>query len=234
MAMNQLQAEADKNGSLVYALEQAKTAPLAVGPTGKGVPGPWGPIQAGYCAGLAVRWIALRYALYDYEFNRATKICAAPDWQTTRDQNIVLDEWQDTSKPLPMRFKAAFAKYSLNLNQGATIDFPIAMNGVVLRRIGQTEKGCHCIYIEGTGGGHAVAMQNEGSTGAWRFFDANFGHFRLPTAPAFESFIDWFMAKSGYSQSFANRISTVHVSPPPYTGAGFGRGMKVLTNSLGR
>jgi len=234
MAMNDLQAEADKRGFLVYALEQERTAPLALGPSGHPSPGPWGTIQEGYCAGLAVRWIALRYALYDYPFNKATKICEAPDWQSTRDQNIVLDAWRDTSKPVPLRFKAAFAKYSLHLNQGATIDFPIAMNGVVLRRIGQTEKGCHCIYIQGTGGGHAVAMQNEGSMGGWRFFDANFGHFLLPNAPAFESFVDWFMDKSGYSQSLSSQVATVHVSPPPYTGAGFGRGMKVLTNSLGR
>ncbi|WP_165585646.1 YopT-type cysteine protease domain-containing protein [Roseococcus sp. SYP-B2431] len=228
MAMNHLQAGADKSGFLVYALEQAKTAPLAV-------PGPWGPIHAGYCAGLAVRWIALRYALMDYKFDRATKICEAPDWQSTRDQNIVIDEWQDISKPVPMRFRAAFAKYSLHVNQGATIDQPMAMNGVMLRHVGQAEKGCHCIYIEGTGGAHAVAMQREDSpAGAWRFFDANFGHFRLPSAQAFESFINWFMATSGYNQSFANRVSTVHISPPPYTGAAFGRGMAVLTNSLKR
>jgi hypothetical protein len=235
MPMNALQAEADKRGFLVYALCQGTTAPLIKDAKGDAAPGPWGAVQGGYCAGLATRWIALRYAIHDFPFDRATKICEFPDWQATRDQNIVIDEWNDPSKQFPTQFKAPFAQYGLQLNLGAVIDFPTAMNGTILRRVGQSAKGCHCIYIAGKGGAHAVAMMNEGSMG-WRFFDANFGHVRLPGAPAFEEFIDWFMDWSGYSQNqlLSEHLATVHVNPPPYTGASFPSVMKLLTRSLGR
>lgn len=235
MPMNRLQLEADQHGTLVYALVQARTAPLAKDAAGNPAPGPWGPIQEGYCAGLATRWIALRYAAHDYPFDRATKVCEAPDWQATRDQNIVDDEWSDTTKRFPTQLKAPFAQYGLQLNLGAVIDFPTAMNGAILRRVGQAAQGCHCVCIHGTGGGHAVAMMNEGQMG-WRFFDANFGHFRLPGATAFESFIDWFMDRSGYGrgQFLSQHILTVHINPPPYTGAGFQSAMKLLTRWLDR
>jgi hypothetical protein len=239
MVMNQLQAEADKRGFLVYALTQANTAPLAADAKGNRAPGPWGALGSvpndGYCAGLATRWIALRYAAYDFPFNRTTKICQSPDWQSTRDQHIVVEEWNDPSKRFPTQFKAAYAQYGLQLNLGAVIDFPTAMNGVILRRVGQAAKGCHCIYIEGTGGAHAVAMMNEGSMG-WRFFDANHGHFRLPSAAAFQEFIDWFMDRSGYTQNqlLSQQVATVHINPPPYTGAAFDSVMKLLTRRLDR
>jgi len=235
MPMNALQAEADKRGTLVYGLIQENTAPLAKDAKGNPAEGPWGDVQGGYCAGLAIRWIALRYAVHDYPFNRATKLCEFPDWQAARDQNIVVDEWNDATKRFPTQFKAAFAQYGLQLNLGAVLDVPTAMNGVILRRVGQAAKGCHCIYITGRSGGHLVAMMNEGAMG-WRFFDANFGHFRLPSAPAFESFIDWFMDQSGYNQnqSFSQQVATVHINPPPYTGASFPSVMKLLTRNLGR
>ena len=235
MPMNALQAEADKRGFLVYALDQSDTAPLAVDAQGNGAHGPWGAVAGGYCAGLATRWIALRYAVHDFPFNRATKICEIPDWQATRDQTIVINEWSDRTLRFPMQFKAACAQYGLQLNLGAVINFPTAMNGTLLRRVGQAAKGCHCIYIAGKGGAHAVAMANEGSMG-WRFFDANFGHFRLPGAPAFVEFIDWFMEWSGYSrnQFLSEQVATVHINPPPYTGANFSSVMKLLTNRLGR
>lgn len=235
MPMNDLQTEADQRGFLIYAMNQANTPPLAKVANGEPAPGPWGAVYEGYCAGLATRWIALRYAMYDYPFDRATKMCTLPDWQATRDQNIVIDEWADPKLRFPTQFKAPFAQYGLQLNLGAVIDFPTAMNGVLLRRVGLAAEGCHCIYLAGKGGAHAVAMMNEGKQG-WRFFDANFGHFRLPSGPAFESFIDWFMDKSGYNQQqfLSEHVATVHINPPPYTGASFARVMAVLARSLGR
>lgn len=235
MPMNLLQEEADKRGLLVYALDQSNTAPLARDAQGNGNHGPWGAVDGGYCAGLATRWIALRYAAYDFPFDRTTKLCQFPDWQATRDQTIVINDWEDPNLPFPTQFKAAYAQYGLRLNLGAVIDFPTAMNGVILRRVGQAAAGCHCIYIAGKGGAHAVAMMNEGSMG-WRFFDANYGHFRLPSASAFEAFIDWFMDRSGYNQNqlLSEHVATVHINPPPYTGANFASVMKLLTRSLGR
>lgn len=228
MPMNVLQQAADKLGYLIYAMDQSNTAPLTQ-------PGPWGAVQGGYCAGLATRWIALRYAAHDYPFDKATKLCDFPDWQSTRDQNVVIAGYDDRTRRFPAQFKEAYAQYGLQLNLGAVTRAQTAMSGQILRRAGLAAEGCHCIYIAGKGGAHAVAMMNQGSLG-WRFFDANFGHFKLPDAKAFEVFIDWYMRHSGYTRNdfLSEYTATVHISPPPFTGASFASVMKILTNRLDR
>lgn len=233
MPMTALQADADKRGILVYALRQSNTAPLAKDATGMAAPGPWGRVSGGYCAGLATRWIALRYAAYDYLFDRATKLCEYPDWKATADQNIIGDGYRDRTRRFPMQFQEAYAQYGLRLNLGAVVDAPQALDGKILRRAGEAAMGCHFIYIAREGGAHAVAMMNEGPLG-WRFFDANFGHFRLADAPAFESFIDWFAQRSGYKRTYVKRVATVHINPPPFTGANFQSLMAQVRRSLGR
>lgn len=233
MPMTALQADADARGILVYALRQGSTAPLAKDEDGKQMPGPWGGISKGYCAGLASRWIALRYAACDFPFDRKTKLCEYPDWQAARDQIIVHQGYGDRTKAFPLQFQEVYAQYGLRLNLGAVVEAPGAMSGKLLRRAGEAAQGCHCIYIAGDGRAHAVAMMNEGPLG-WRFFDANFGHFRLADGAAFESFIDWFARRSGYASRYLKRVATVHINPPPYTGANFQSLMGQIKRSLAR
>ncbi|MBR0644340.1 YopT-type cysteine protease domain-containing protein [Plastoroseomonas hellenica] len=233
MPMNVLQQAADRLGYLVYAMNQADSAPLAEDENGEVAPGPWGHVQGGYCVGISTRWIALRYAAHDYPFDKATKI-ASIDWQATRDHNVH-GQAKQGNPSFPEKYKAVFGQYGLQLNLGAVTAVKAAMSGPILKRAGLMAEGCHFIRMAGTGGAHAVAMANQGAHG-WRFFDPNFGHFRLPDANAFDGFIDWFMIHSGYRQNgfLSRRLEVVHINPPPYTGASFASVMKILTNKLDR
>lgn len=227
--MNVLQQAALKVGVLTYALDQSNTAPLTQ-------PGPWGAVQGGYCAGLAMRWIALRYAGYDYRYDRKTHMAAEPDWQATRDQNVMLDVYRGI---FPDDYKTNFAQYGLRLNQGLVTRTNTPMRGATLRRAGARKEACYFIVIRGRHAGddtaHAVAMQNLGAHG-WRFFDANFGAFHLKDATAFEGFIDWFMRASDYLTNGFLGLScdVVGVDPPPFTGANFQQLMDSLVKKLDR
>jgi hypothetical protein len=229
--MNDLQQAALLAGVLVYAMDQSNTPALTQ-------PGPWGAVSGGYCAGLAMRWIALRYAGQDYPYNRKTHLADIPDWQATRDQNVLLNGWTGN---FPDDYKANFAKYDLKLNLGLVTRTKTAMSGATLRRAARKE-GCYFIVIRGRAQkpmepdpAHAVAMQNMGAAG-WLFFDANFGEFRFKDAAAFEAFIGWFMRESDYLTNgfLATSCDVVGVDPPPYTGANFLKIMENLTKKLER
>jgi hypothetical protein len=230
--MNILQQAALRAGVLVYAMDQSNTPALTQ-------PGPWGAVSGGYCAGLAMRWIALRYAAYDYPYNRKTHLAEIPDWQATRDQNVLVDVY---AGKFPDDYKTNFAQYGLKLNSGMVTMTKAAMSGAALRRAGAGKEGCYFIVIRGRAQrpqdpnpAHAVAMQNMGAAG-WLFFDANFGEFRFQDAAAFEAFIGWFMRESGYLTNgfLAVSCDVVGVDPPPYTGANFSKIMENLKQKLDR
>lgn len=228
MPLNILQQAAQQVGILLYGMDQSQTPAMTQ-------PGPWGAATTGYCAGLAMRWIALRYAGYDYRYDRNTKIAANPDWQATRDQNIYENVFfAPGGRTFPDDYKPAFGQYGLKLNMGRVTRATTRMTGVMLRRAGEAGIGCYFIVITGKGGGHGVAMQNMGNAG-WRFFDANFGSFHLSDAPAFEAFIDWFMVRSGYMRNgfLSTDCRIVGIDPPPFTGANFKVAMEALVKSLG-
>ena len=44
-------------------------------------------------------------------------------------------------------------------------------------------------------------------------FDANYGHFVRPTMRMFQDFLDWYLKKSGYANTY-NRIWICGVRPP--------------------
>lgn len=228
MPLNVLQQAAKKAGVLLYAINQSHTAVLTQ-------PGPWGAAATGFCAGLAVRWIALRYAGYDYRFDRATGIAENPDWQATRDQNI----YENTlaapgTGGFPEPFRPVFAQYGLKLNTGRVTQMTTRMDGATMRRAGSAGVGCYYVSIRGSGGGHGVAMQNMGDAG-WRFFDSNFGAFHLKDAAAFEAFIEWFMKHSNYTSGdfLSKNCRIVGIDPPPFTAVNFKPVMDALVKSLG-
>jgi hypothetical protein len=53
-------------------------------------------------------------------------------------------------------------------------------------------------------GGHAVAIQSEPTKSVYRYFDANFGHFRLSSASRFKVWLNQFLMKSGYAARYTS------------------------------
>src|SRR4051794_7518449 len=104
MEWNAIQKDIKAYGYLLYAMSQGQTDVATM-------PGPWGNAYSGYCAGVAVRWIALRYGGSDYAYNHETQVLELPDWRTTRDQNTL----EDTKGVFPDNLAPAFALYGLTL-----------------------------------------------------------------------------------------------------------------------
>ena len=74
MNWDAVQTEALKQGWLIYAMDQGQTYVT-------NTQGPWGAAALGYCLGLTVRWIALRYGESEYVYDRKTRVLEAPDWR---------------------------------------------------------------------------------------------------------------------------------------------------------
>jgi hypothetical protein len=223
MRWNAVQTKAKRAGYLVFAMSQTETPVMTQ-------PGPWGTAFSGFCAGLAIRWIALRYAGLDYRYDPRTLVCEMPDWQATRDQTEL--EASDTGK-FPHNFQPRFAAYGLSINPGAVVVMNTGATGAILRQAGEAKQGCHLISLRGTAGGHAVAMQNLGR-GGWRLFDANFGEFRCAGAAAFEAFAGWLLTSAGYPRLFGSIVRTVLINPPPYTAANYQDLIRTQKQLLGR
>jgi Yersinia/Haemophilus virulence surface antigen len=57
--------------------------------------------------------------------------------------------------------------------------------------------GLRLVSLRRPKGGHAVAIQSEPTKSVYRYFDANFGHFRLNSASRFKAWLNQFLMKSG-------------------------------------
>lgn len=201
MQWDEIQKQARKAGSLVFAMDQGATAPVKQ-------PGPWGNTQGGYCAGLAIRWIALRYIGTTYDYDPVTLECDMPHWQATREQNIYVD----TSGGFPDRYRKALAKYGLTLNKGTVTALTSFSEITPMAECVGAIKGCCMVSL----GGHAVAVGREPEyKGSWYFFDANYGEFKFAGANELSTFLKTFFRDSGYGKQFKG-YRAIGVNPPPY------------------
>jgi hypothetical protein len=203
MQWDSVQTTARDAGYLVYAMDQAQTAPMTQ-------PGPWGAAYDGYCQGMAVRWIALRLAGSDFPFDAGTQVYEATDWKATAIQTIYQN--QDKSGELEHWQKATHAHY-LSVSDGLQLSRNNRASGAFVNLLMTRSTGCYGISLKGQGVGHAIAAQNEdGKT--FRLFDANYGHFSAPSADIFKQFLDWYFEATGYDQRFSRQtfICEVHAA----------------------
>lgn len=217
MIWNEIQTKLKKQGLLRFAMNQSQTDVMTQ-------PGPWGAVKKanGYCAGLAMHWIAKRYADRDFKYDKSTLELDTPSWKATKAQNEMLDNWTGSSIT---SISVPLSTYGLTLNMGQVTVVERAITGRDLADIGLANEGCHYIYLAGTSGGaHAVAMQREKGHD-WRYFDANYGEFKIPDRDRFVEIMDWFLAESKYATTYAMRTRTAGINPPPYVNA------KVLADS---
>ena len=173
--------DAAKKGELVYSFDQATSAVLTE-------PGPWGNAYSGYCAGLAMRWLKLRSQGLDYA--ATNKIMVDQPAATTRLQNVYEDD----------DYPKALADQSLVTRQTLSIPGPLSVAHNLERR-----GGLWLVSLRRPGGGHAVAIQSEPTKGVFRYFDANYGHFRMNSAGRFKTWLNDFFMKSGYSARYTNQ-----------------------------
>ena len=226
MNWDALQTEAKQKGYLIFAMDQSQTPVMTQ-------PGPWGAAYSGFCAGLAIRWIALRYVGQDYRYDSKTLECDMPDWQATRDQTLYEIDLAKDGADFPKEYKPTFGVYGLFLNDGLVTRMATAVTGAILRQAGAGKELCYFIEMKRAGGGHAIAMENIGRAG-WRLFDANYGEFKCKDAASFETFMTWYLYKTGYGTRYNTAINIVGVNQPPYTAANFQDLIKKQEKLLGR
>jgi hypothetical protein len=201
---DKVQKDAKDAGRLVFAMDQGQTAVMTQ-------PGPWGNAYSGFCAGLAVHWIALRYSGRDFAYDKKTRVCEMPDWRTTMNQN----QYEDVDDDNVVKLAAPFANYGLFINMGRVTRLSRALTGRDLRKVGVANEGCYYISLKRSGGGHAVAMQRAAGHD-WRFFDANYGEFKVGGRHDFDDFIDWYMDATGYKTRYTASTQIIGIDPPPY------------------
>lgn len=202
MILDDVQLAAKRRGELVYAMDQGQTAMLTQ-------PGPWGHIQSGFCAGLAVRWRSLRHENKDYPYDPRTLELETPDWQATRDHNI----GKDAHKTGADAYDAMLRQYGMSINPGRISEREGAASGYMLRAAAEAAPGCYFVSLRGARDSHAIAMQNE-SGHLFRLFDANKGEFVLKGANRFGEFLDEFLADTLYRLAFPNMAVVFAVNPP--------------------
>ena len=75
--------------------------------------------------------------------------------------------------------------------------------GIVDEAVEQ-RNGLWLVSLRRPKGGRAVAIQSEPTNSVYRYFDANFGHFRLNSASRFKAWLNQFLMKSGYAARYTS------------------------------
>ena len=73
-----------------------------------------------------------------------------------------------------------------------------------IRQNVEQRNGLWLVSLRRPKGGHAVAIQSEPTKSVYRYFDANFGHFRLSSASRFKVWLNQFLMKSGYAARYTS------------------------------
>lgn len=188
---NAIQKRAAAAGQLVYALNQSSTDALS------GVPGPWGSVQMGFCAGLAIRWIGLRATGRDYPFDATTLYASASGqfWEAIRDQNILIDVEAPGNEFLA-RLETVLRRYGVTVNRTKYEKSRQRVSAAMLDRVLFAGDGLYYLELRRKGGGHSISLERNKTT--YRLFDGNTGHFCIEGLKPFKEFADRFLNETGY------------------------------------
>jgi virulence surface antigen len=208
-----MQEKARKDGDLLYAFDQERPVET------HGIPKP----ENGYCVGLTLRWIALRYAGKDYEYDAEKKEGVKADYEALASQY--------RSKSTPggpfRRAEAVLRDFYISTNPGLYAQFSHpASADMLIKAI--THDGLYYIEMRGMKPNgeehaHALAIQRERHGAVYRLFDSNEGHFVLKGAAHFKKFLAWFLHAvpfqgkhmTPYSKTYLKETWIVGVNPPP-------------------
>ncbi len=165
MSRQSIIAEAKRNYELVYDINQRHTIQYRQS-------------QRDFCAGLSIKWLALRNAGQDYPYDDATKLVTDPGQEPLDIQDVY--ETQGHAR--------AFA--AVKLRKDSELSTEIAVAAVVRAA---TQPGMYFLRLRhDDNSGHAVAFRSYGwgtDARAFCYFDANLGSFYFGNAPRFQ---EWF------------------------------------------
>lgn len=200
-----LQETALKRGQLVYAFDQERP----VEARGYTVP------DNGYCVGLTLRWIALRFAGKDYEYNAKGHLGLRADFEALRSQ---YKSRQTPGGPFA-RAAAVLRDFGISTNPGRSAQLPGAVSADMLINATRAHDGLYYIEMRGkdeTGKehAHALAIQRDSHGAGYRFFDSNEGHFVLKDTAHFKTFLIWFLKSTPYKGEYLTGTWIVGVNPP--------------------
>jgi hypothetical protein len=200
-----IQIKAKNEGKLEYAFDQERPVET------QGLPVP----ENGYCVGITMRWIELRFRGKDYEYDATKREALKSDYQALRIQY----KSRNTPGGVLARLEAVLGYFGIQTNRGRYMTTPRAVSADML--VNATFAGDGLYYIEmrgkdkkGNEHAHALAIQREGNGGVYRFFDSNEGHFMLKGADCFKAFLTWFLDATPYKGEYLMGTWIVGVNPP--------------------
>ncbi len=189
------------SGELVYRFRQSESPVLTQ-------PGPWGrtlPSRIatdgdnarynGYCAALATHWASLRVIGMDFVYDKQTsRLDGIAHWRATKEQSLYRDG---------AGLRSLLASYGFSYRQFQNC--PFRPNGYAIAKAAAAHSGALYISLKREGGGHGVAVLAQRQCGreTYRYFDANFGHFRFEGRDRFAAWLDDFLRSvSGYHDRY--------------------------------
>lgn len=188
-----IQKKALKDGELEYAFDQDRP----VETRGLTVP------ENGYCVGLTLRWIALRFRSKDYDYDPKKREGLKAQYQALVSQ---YKSRETPGGPLA-RAEAVLRYFGISTNRGRYTQSPRAVSSDML--INAIFAGDGLYYVEmrgkdetGKEHAHALAIQREGHGTLYRFFDSNEGHFVLKGTARFKAFLSWFLESTPYKGEY--------------------------------
>lgn len=205
--MNKFAKAAQDEGDLVFAYQQGDEEYSF-----KDI-GPWGNVRSGYCAALGFKWIMLRLRGGDLPFDLGTRMAKKEDWQITRLHNLTKTEGYG-----PVMLE-------LGLAQGTPRVFYGIPSALQIVPVAAAAKGCYMVQYKRDGGGHLVAIQNDGDV--FRYFDPNFGEFIFRGEERLRNWYQRFLHDSGYRARYTERVI---VSPVTWASGG---GVSALRGRFG-
>jgi len=199
-----IQKKARKNHDLVYAFDQERPKVT------NGLPVP----DNGYCVGITLRWIALRYSGEDYDYDAEEKLGLKIDFQALTAQ------YRSRSTPGGpfLRAQAVLRDFHVSTNPGRNKQIAQPASADMLINA-TAQDGLYYIEMrgkdpDGTEHAHALAIQREKHGAIYRFFDSNEGHFLLKGTARFKAFLTGFLNATPYKKEYLVGTWIVGVDPP--------------------
>jgi len=161
--------------------------------------GPWGDVRNGYCAALGFKWIGLRLRSEDLEYDVKTRMAVKEDWRITRLHNL--------TKMDVVGYDGVLRELGLQrLAATSFLGIPSALQ--IVPKVA-TAVGCYMLQYKRDGGGHLAAIQVEAK--AFRYFDANFGHFVFASKDRFLNWYQDFLTTSRYRTRYTVKVIVTQV-----------------------
>ena len=183
-AWDDVQKQARREGELVYAMDQGQT-PILLHPN----PERDGVASAGFCVGLAMRWIGLRHKKSDYPYDPKTRVSNGEFREAVRDQNIS----RNSRGAWPARFQNVLGQYRAPVDFGRSRQVPETVSGALLYDTIAVRHGLYYFELRGPKSAHAIAIESE--PGGFHLFDGNEGHFHVQRPSRFRFFLTRFLNK---------------------------------------